>query len=138
MSTTHGPIRSLPIVIAALALLMIPVIPQSLDAGGSSATGSNVQPNPFRMGEIVTFTLTIPSPGHEISINVYDVLGKHIRQLYPYDPSVSRAYFEPGIHPIPWDGTDKYGTPVIIGAYFCVLQSGDAIFRTVKVIKIRD
>lgn len=122
---------------ALLALLILSVAPLTLDARGSGARSSTVYPNPFRSNETVNFTLTIPPPGEQISINVYDVLGRHVRQLWPEDPSVRVMFYAPGIHPIPWDGNDRFGIPVSVGPYFCVLAAGDNVVRTVKVIKNR-
>lgn len=96
--------------------------------------GRNVKPNPFTEG--TEFELTIPDPGSSIKIDVYNLLGKHIRNLYPGVEGSGPQDHPPGKYPVPWDGRDKYGEPVPPGIYICVLYANNAIVKSVKVIKI--
>ena len=136
MGASRIPVLSRSALFAGLVLFLTVLSAPEVGARESSTDGRLVQPNPFRGGQVVEFTLTVPPPGHEISINVYDVLGKHIRQLFPWDPATHQEHHIPGTYVVPWDGNDKYGLPIVVGAYFCVLRSGNAIVRTVKVIKL--
>lgn len=93
-----------------------------------------VFPNPFWDG--TEFQLTIPPPGSKILIDVYDIRGIHIRNLYPGFEGADPTDHPPGEYPVPWDGKDKYGMEVRPGIYICVLYANSSVVRSVKVIKI--
>lgn len=59
---------------------------------------------------------TIPETGH-VTITVYDILGRRIRQLEDAEQYA-------GKYSVQWDGTDQNGAPVATGTYFYRLQAG--------------
>jgi len=77
-------------------------------------------PNPFNPETWIPFEL---SQDTEMTITIYDVEGKRIRQLElgmvtagRYTTADQAAY---------WDGKSETGEPVVSGAYFYQLQAGD-------------
>ena len=87
-----------------------------------------VRPNPFRKGESVYFTLTMPR-AETIRIQVFDLLGRPIRLLYD-------GHHEAGEEEVKWDGKDENGVDVIAGVYICVLFSDGVALEAVKVVNI--
>ena len=129
----HHPLRS------ALLLLfvvggLIAFLPMMTSAGGQGGAGRAVFPNPFWEG--TEFQLSIPSPGSKIKIDVYNIRGIHVRNLFPGREGAEPEDHPPGEYPVPWDGKDKFGDPVPSGIYICVLYANSAIVKSVKVIKI--
>ncbi len=122
-------IRTVAFVALAAVLLAAPLlVPSDLPASQSLTLGRKVYPNPFTVN--TTFELTMPTAG-VVSIAVYDILGKHVVTLQ------DRVPFPAGVHPIPWDGNDKEGQPVIPGVYICSLFSDNTVVKSVKVVKIK-
>ena len=77
-------------------------------------------PNPFNPETWIPFEL---SQDTEMTVTIYDVEGKRIRQLAlgmvmvgRYTTADQAAY---------WDGKSETGEPVISGAYFYQLQASD-------------
>jgi hypothetical protein len=60
---------------------------------------------------------TLPTQ-QNISLDVYDVLGNHIKTL-------SSGEFPAGKNSVVWDGNDEGGNLVASGMYFCVLKTND-------------
>jgi len=60
---------------------------------------------------------TLPTQ-QNISLDVYDVLGNHIKTL-------SSGEFPAGKNSVVWDGNDEVGNLVASGMYFCVLKTND-------------
>lgn len=109
-------------------------IPLITTAGSSSEQGRSVFPNPFWDG--TEFQLSIPQPGSKIKIDVYNIRGIHVRNLFPGREGADPEDHPPGEYPVPWDGRDKYGDEVVPGIYICVLYANSSVVKSVKVIKI--
>lgn len=76
---------------------------------------SQNSPNPFNPTTTIEFS--VPQNGH-VTLNVYDILGRHVRTL------VDGAY-NPGRHAIVWDAKNDRGDMVSTGVYFYVLKAGN-------------
>jgi hypothetical protein len=72
-------------------------------------------PNPFSTETSIGFE--VPSPGWEVSLRIYDVMGREIATLVDGE-KVS------GIRTVTWDGTDARDSKVPAGVYFCRLTDG--------------
>ncbi|WP_462247464.1 T9SS type A sorting domain-containing protein [Ekhidna sp.] len=70
-------------------------------------------PNPFTEQTTIRYGLIMNS---EISIQVYDMMGRQVRSL-------ENAYKTLGEHEITWDGKDKYGSRLKDGIYILKLTS---------------
>ena len=70
-------------------------------------------PNPFNPTTVVRFVL--PEPG-EVSLAVYDVLGRRVRVL-------SEGHRSAGTHAVAWDGRDGRGASVASGVYLARLTT---------------
>lgn len=129
----HHPLRSTLLLLFIVGGL-IAFLPMMTSAGGQGGAGRAVFPNPFWEG--TEFQLSIPSPGSKIKIDVYNIRGIHVRNLFPGREGAEPEDHPPGEYPVPWDGKDKFGDPVPSGIYICVLYANSAIVKSVKVIKI--
>ncbi len=118
----------------AMASAVILMLPGVSTATGSSEKGKTVFPNPFWEG--TEFQLSIPQPGSKIKIDVYNIRGIHVRNLFPGREGADPEDHPPGEYPVPWDGKDKFGDEVVPGIYICVLYANASIVKSVKVIKI--
>jgi len=70
-------------------------------------------PNPFN--PVTTIEFHLPTK-IKISLSVYDVLGKKVKDL------IYKKELQPGIYKLQWDGLDRWGRPVGSGIYivrFC-------------------
>jgi flagellar hook assembly protein FlgD len=114
--------RTITLFILPLMLIAALVVPQQVNAGGSTTM---VHPNPFTEG--TTFQLTMPKPG-KIRIVVYNMLGELMKTLR--DGNQDQGEFD-----IYWDGKDLNGNPVPPGVYVCTLYSENVAVKSVKVIK---
>ena len=65
-------------------------------------------PNPFNPETTIRFHLPQMS---EVTLTVYDVLGRRVRTL-------TQGEWSSGSHEIIWDGRDQYGSVVATGVYF--------------------
>lgn len=121
----------LPVLLAGAIVAIVPMI---TNAGGQSGESRAVHPNPFTDG--TEFQLSIPHPGSKIKIDVYNIRGIHVRNLFPGFEGAEPEDHPPGEYPVPWDGKDKFGDPVTPGIYICVLYANSSIVKSVKVIKL--
>ena len=71
---------------------------------------------------------TLPTQ-QNISLDVYDVLGNHIKTL-------SSREFPAGKNSVVWDGNDEVGNLVASGMYFCVLKT-DTESKVTKITLIK-
>jgi len=83
-------------------------------------------PNPFN--PVTRIGYTLESAGN-ISISVYDVSGRHIRDL-------ARGYRTEGYHEVIWNGRDDAGRPAASGLYFYQLRVSGAV-ETRKMVLLR-
>ncbi|MCK4546365.1 MAG: T9SS type A sorting domain-containing protein [Candidatus Eisenbacteria sp.] len=83
-------------------------------------------PNPFNPVTNILFEL--PSAG-EVSLRVYDVLGRRVRTLVD-------ALMPAGHHPVVWDGTDDDGHRVSTGLYLYRLEHEGHI-RSMKMVLLK-
>ncbi|GAB4377033.1 MAG: hypothetical protein Kow0042_24130 [Calditrichia bacterium] len=65
-------------------------------------------PNPFNPETRISFTLPAPAV---ISLDIFDVSGKHIRRLFS-------GRLNDGIHSIVWNGRNQFGESMPSGVYF--------------------
>jgi hypothetical protein len=83
-------------------------------------------PNPFNPSTTIIFQMTHYS---EVSIKIYDILGKEVRQLLEDNlPS--------GEHTIQWDGKDDKGNPLSGGIYF-IHMVADSYQKTIKTVLLK-
>lgn len=84
--------------------------------------GLAIYPNPF--GESTTIQYVVPTGG-EVSVQLYDVLGRHVRTLVRGEQAAGRQE-------VRWDGNSDAGTRMSAGQYILrVDASGDAESRSV-------
>ena len=79
-------------------------------------------PNPFNPSTVIEYQITKPM---NVSINIYDVRGKLIKELLNEEKSS-------GNYSIVWNGKNNSGNLVAAGTYFYQIQSGE----TIKVMKM--
>jgi flagellar hook assembly protein FlgD len=73
-------------------------------------------PNPFN--PFVNIHFTVPAPGGQTTVEIYDVSGRKVRTIF------SRVVKE-GIFNKAWDGLDEAGKPAASGIYFYRISVGD-------------
>jgi len=84
-------------------------------------------PNPFNPTTAISFT--VPAPGADVRLTVYDLAGRVVRTL------VSGAV-EGGEHVAVWNGRDEAGRPVGSGVYFYRLTvGGTSVERKMVMLK---
>jgi flagellar hook assembly protein FlgD len=66
----------------------------------------------------------------EISLRVYDVLGKEVRTL------INNEQYGKGSYTISWNGRDNFGRAVASGTYFCKLTTGN-VEKTMKMMVLK-
>lgn len=74
-------------------------------------------PNPFNPSTTIEFSL---AQGGQVSLSVFDMLGREIRRLVD-------GNYEKGRYTITWDGRDNVGGSVASGVYVYRLKSGNLI-----------
>lgn len=83
-------------------------------------------PNPFNPSTKITFALERPS---RVSLNIYDILGRAVRELVDEDLSA-------GEHLVAWNGADESGAAVASGVYVYRLSvDGQAVSRKMTLLK---
>ncbi len=96
---------------AQTAVAEAEVLPQGLVLGAAF-------PNPFNSA--VSLPLTVPGPGAELLVEVYNLLGQRVRQLYG-------GRLEPGQQVLRWDGLDAQGAPAATGVYLFRAEGGGQV-----------
>ena len=99
--------------------------PESDDPKGGAELLS-VVPNPFNPSSAIHYKL---ARQERVSIAVYDVAGRIIRELVDRDE-------EPGSHTVWWDGVDARGSAAASGVYFVKFSAG-SVSRTMKMILVK-
>jgi len=84
-------------------------------------------PNPFNPSTQIDFMLPLTK---EISLRIYDVLGKEVRTL------INNERYGKGSHTISWNGRDNLGRAVSSGSYFCKLTTGN-VEKTMKMMLLK-
>ncbi len=84
-------------------------------------------PNPFNPATTITFTLPLDK---EISLTVYDVLGREVKTL------INNKEMKAGTHKVEWDGTDNFGNKVASGNYLYTLKFGN-FSKTMKMTLLK-
>lgn len=74
-------------------------------------------PNPFNPATNINYEL--PEAAH-VQVDVYNILGQHVRQLENVDRN-------PGRYSIRWDSLDDTGRPVASGVYLYRLRAGEFV-----------
>lgn len=74
-------------------------------------------PNPFNPSTTISYS--IASPG-EVSIVVYDMMGRHVRTLVS-------DFATPGSYDVIWDAKNDQGSSVAAGMYLYEMVSGDFV-----------
>ncbi len=83
-------------------------------------------PNPFNPVTELIYDMTTTA---QVSITVYDILGRTVKVLYN---NLQQA----GSHSVQWDATDEQGRSVASGIYLCRMQAND-FNKTVKLMLVR-
>ncbi len=93
-------------------------------------------PNPFAHETSFTFTLTGAVPPEELTIRIFTVTGRKIREI-----SVDRSQLQVGFNRVHWDGRDGDGDEIANGYYFYQIASRGVEGRTEttieKLVKVR-
>ncbi len=97
-----------------------------VDAPDRFALAQNF-PNPFNPSTTIGYE--IAGDGDLVSIDVYDMLGRHVRSLVEEKANA-------GYHTTFWDGRDKNGKIAGSGVYICVLTCGPTRI-TKKMVKLQ-
>ncbi|MBN1464448.1 SBBP repeat-containing protein, partial [candidate division KSB1 bacterium] len=83
-------------------------------------------PNPFNGATTIPFCLDKES---FVTIDLYDLQGRSIKTL-------SRSFYESGVHLVSWDGRDYLKKPVTSGVYVCKMQAGThVILRKLSLVR---
>ena len=83
-------------------------------------------PNPFNPAVVIPLDLATDAAG--VSLTVYDVLGRRVRQVW-------QGSLPAGIHRFTWNGRDEVGRNVAAGAYFYRVEI-DGRVETKKMMKL--
>jgi len=97
-----------------------------VDLGTLETTLRGNAPNPFRTRSTIEYVVGEAQP---VTIEIYNVLGQRVRTLVDERK-------EAGVHTRTWDGTNRYGTRVGSGVYFCRMETDDGT-ETKKMVIVR-
>ncbi len=86
-------------------------------------------PNPFNPSTMITYAIPAGGAGVRVSIIIYDVAGRMVRDLVDRIES-------PGFKKVRWDGLDDSGGLVESGVYFYRIKAGD-FTESKKMIMVR-
>ena len=84
-------------------------------------------PNPFN--PVTSFSFALPH-GTEVSVNIYNVVGKKVATLY-------NGYAKPGNYKVTWNGKDTKGMNLPSGLYIYELNAGVHFKQTKKMTLIK-
>jgi len=106
----------------------------SVDPGGGDGQSMGLElksnyPNPFRKATTISFSVPGGSPGGpEVSLGIYDLQGRLIRNLLYSSPGQ-------GLQSVTWDGANSAGARVAPGVYLYRLRTGSgAITRKMTLL----
>jgi len=84
-------------------------------------------PNPSRQSTFIRFEIPVAGP---VSLDIFDVAGRHIRGL------IDDQAMSPGAHTVEWDGRDEQGRPVAGQIYFVRVKAADvAVSRRIVMLR---
>jgi hypothetical protein len=83
-------------------------------------------PNPFNPRTTIAYAI---GRDEHVSLRVYDVGGRRVATLVDEVEA-------PGLHVVPWDGTDDAGRALGSGVFFYELRVGD-VTHTKKLLLLR-
>ncbi|MDF1545849.1 MAG: putative Ig domain-containing protein [bacterium] len=89
-------------------------------------------PNPFNPITTIEFSVGVSSDGattKEVSLDIYNILGRHVKQLVDSD-------MLPGNYRVEWDATSKNGARVATGIYLYRLRVGEEA-KTKKMLLLK-
>jgi len=84
-------------------------------------------PNPFCSNTVIEYEI---SESGKISIEIYNILGHKIKDLY-------KAFSQRGSHEILWDGRSEDGKKIGSGIYFCKLRTANGKVLIKKMVCIK-
>jgi hypothetical protein len=84
-------------------------------------------PNPFNPTTTIRFSLPLDK---EISLVVYDMLGREIKTL------IANQEFQKGSYEVSWDATNNFGTKVVSGNYIATLKFGN-FTKSIKMMLLK-
>ena len=84
-------------------------------------------PNPFNPTTTIRFSLPV---NNNISLNVYDALGREVKTLLSGDE------LQKGAYEITWDGTNNFGNKVSTGMYIYTLKFGN-FSKSMKMLLVK-
>ncbi|MFH1865614.1 MAG: FlgD immunoglobulin-like domain containing protein, partial [Candidatus Eisenbacteria bacterium] len=91
------------------------------------ALSATAYPNPFTPMTKIRFA--IPSPGGDVSVRIYNMAGRLVRDL-------GRDDLPPGVYELEWDGRSNQGERVATGVYFYAVRTpDDSVRRKVVLLK---
>ena len=77
-------------------------------------------PNPFNPQTSIRFGIPASAADHSVTLNVYDVLGKKVSEIF-------NGQLKSGYHEFVWNGRNIHQKPAASGVYFYQLKSGKHI-----------
>ena len=83
-------------------------------------------PNPFNPSTLIPFGISFEGP---ISLIVYDILGRPVKEIY-------NGWISSGWYEMSWDGLDAVDRKVASGVYFCRLKSEKEV-QTISMVLLR-
>lgn len=83
-----------------------------------------IAPNPFvpGRGEVASIQLNAPTAGCRLTVGIYDLEGRHVRELLANAPG--------GYYDLKWDGTDALSRPQPAGIYLVNVKAARSSGRT--------
>lgn len=104
-----------------------PPLPQVRETFALRPLYPNPFPSPGRPYTTVEIAIAEPA---EVSLAIYDLLGRKVATIFEKRPLLPRVYR------FSWHGKDDVGRVLPSGLYFCRVEAG-GITRVVKVLKVR-
>jgi len=89
---------------------------------------TEIYPNPFKNNVSIDFKLVAPE--NNLSIQVFDMLGKQVANIFD-------GQLNPGRHMIEWDGKSDNGQMVPEGLYFIRISNNQVIAHTERILRIK-
>lgn len=102
-------------------------VKSSADQPPSEFALAGTTPNPS--SGLVTVRYEVPAQGGHVKINIYDVTGRHVREIVD-------GHVREGRHAALWDGSDASGRSVSSGVYYCRMDAPGLAARA-KVILLK-